>query len=103
VKIFLRRKLYLIVLRDEERKAKLETDAKRRLSSSLPLQPFFLVRSGDILAAPLDQFGDRRGKDPVWSKKSDERMVWVSSFLSFFSLSPIPPLPSLSPSFLFLF
>lgn len=101
MKIFLRRKLCLILLRDEEREKKLETDAKRRLSSSLPLRLFFLVRSGDILAAPLDQFGDRRGKDPVWSKKSDERMVWVSSFLSSFSFShPSSSLSSLSSSFL---
>jgi hypothetical protein len=35
-------------------------------------------RSSDILITPLDQFGSKVGKDPVWEDKKDERLVWVS-------------------------
>ncbi|KAL7415711.1 glycosyl transferase family 90-domain-containing protein [Mrakia frigida] len=46
-------------------------------SMLLPMLSFAkTTANGDILAAPLDQFAHGRGKDPVWAKKSDERMVW---------------------------
>ncbi|KAL1408186.1 hypothetical protein Q8F55_004991 [Vanrija albida] len=71
---------YLVPLHGLTLEAHTPESHPRPHSQLLPL--FSLAKTSvnsDILVTPLDQFNDRTGRDPVWEKKSDARLVWRGS------------------------
>ncbi|TXT13364.1 hypothetical protein VHUM_00731 [Vanrija humicola] len=71
---------YLVPLHGLTLEAHTPDSHPRPHSQLLPL--FSLAKTSvnsDILVTPLDQFADRTGRDPVWEKKSDPRLVWRGS------------------------